>query len=89
MDKLKTWKSSEPVRLYLYAVMVPVLAALAAKGVIGNDDVLLYSTIGGAVLLGPAIEKVRGAVYSPDTVDATMEVVEPQSDEEYVGDHRA
>lgn len=86
MDKIKAWKSSEPVRLYLYGMLVPVLALLAVKGVIGNDDIALYVAIGGAVLVGPATEKARASVYSPDTVDATLAVTE---EDEYVGDHRA
>lgn len=85
MDKFNTWKSSEPVRLYAYSVMLPVLAVLVAKGVISASDSALYAAVAAVVLGVPVVEKVRSAVYSPDTVDATMEVAES----DYEGEHRA
>lgn len=85
MDKIKSWKSSEPVRLYAYSVLIPVFAILVAKGVISVSDSALYAALAAVVLGVPVVEKVRSAVYSPDSVDATMEMVEDQ----YVGDHRA
>lgn len=74
MNYLKNLKASEPVRLYLYSVLVPVLVLLGAKGIISGSDVALYSALAAVVLAVPATELARRAVYSPATVEATLEV---------------
>ena len=74
-DTLKALKASEPVRLYLYSVLVPVLAVLVAKGVITASDSALYGALASVVLVVPATELVRKAVYSPATVESTLELV--------------
>ena len=94
MEKFKVWKESEPVRLYLYSVLVPVLAFLAAKGVITGEDVLYYTAIGAAALgVAPAIEKVRSMVDSPSTAAAKQEALEAEYElnleQEYQGEHYA
>lgn len=85
MDKFNSWKSSEPVRLYAYSVLLPVLALLVAKGVVSASDSALYAALGAVVLGVPVVEKVRSSVYSPDTVDATLALEE----DEYEGAHRS
>lgn len=78
MEKFKVWKDSEPVRLYLYSVLVPALVVLAAKGVISSDDVVLYSTALAAILGIPAVEKVRSLVDSPSTARAKHEALDAE-----------
>lgn len=75
MNYLKHLQASEPVRLYLYGLMAPVLALLVAKGVISNSDVMLYTALGTVVLLGPATELTRRAVVSPATHNETVQAV--------------
>lgn len=94
MEKYKAWKDSEPVRLYLYSVLVPVLALLAAKGVITNEDVAYYGVLAAAVLgVAPAVEKVRSLVDSPSTAQAKQEALEAEHEMnleyEYEGQHAA
>lgn len=82
-NALKAWNDSEPVRLRLYAVLVPVLAILAAKGLIDSSDVALYSAVAVAVLGIPTTEAVRKSVVSPKTAREEVKAAV------YVGDHRA
>ena len=79
MDKFKVWKDSEPVRLYIYSVVVPVLVLLAAKGVISGEDLAYYASLAAAVLgVAPAVEKVRSLVDSPSTAQAKQEALEAE-----------
>lgn len=59
---------SEPVRLYLYPVAVTVIALLVAGGLLSDAVAPLWEAL-AAALLGvgsvAAIERTRGAVYSP------------------------
>jgi len=92
MNYVKNLKATEPVRLYLYGLLAPVLAVLLGKGLIDGSDVALYTALGTVVLLGPATELVRSKVYAPATVEATLELVadEPTSEadlEEYEAKH--
>jgi hypothetical protein len=59
---------TEPVRLYLYPVVVAAVAVLAAYGVVAPDVAPVWIALAGAVLSvgGPAVvERVRASVYSP------------------------
>jgi len=78
MTVLKHVKETEPVRLYLYSVLVPVLAFLVLKGVIGGDEMAAYLAMGAAVLGVPAVEKARSAVDSPATATAKQEALEAE-----------
>lgn len=53
---------SEPVRLYLYSLLAPVLAILVAFGVVDSEAVALWIALGTAVLGIPAIELARAKV---------------------------
>lgn len=59
---LKKLKDTEPVRLYLYSLVAPVLAALFAKGVVSGEDVLVYTTLAGSVLGVVGVEAARARV---------------------------
>lgn len=94
MEKFKAWKETEPVRLYIYSILVPALALLVAKGVITSEDALYYGAIGAAALgVVPAVEKVRSVVDSPSTSQAKQEALEAEHEMnleyEYEGAHRA
>ena len=79
MNKIKAWKDSEPVRLYVYSVLAPLLALLAAKGVLSGEDALYYGALAAAALTGaPAVEKVRALVDSPATASAKQEALEAE-----------
>lgn len=78
MNFIKNAKETEPVRLYLYSVLVPVLAFLVLKGVIGGDEMTAYLAVGAAILGVPAVEKARGAVDSPSTSAAKSEALEAE-----------
>lgn len=69
MNKVREWLQSEPVRLYLYGVLVPLLALLVAIGVITADLVPLVLALAAAVFGVPAAENLRKRVTSPKTLD--------------------
>lgn len=54
--------SREPVRTYLYGVLVPGLALCVAYGLISAEQAPLWIAAGGAVLGFPAVEVARSHV---------------------------
>jgi hypothetical protein len=56
------WSKFEPVRSWLYTVLVPVLGLLVAKGVVTGDEQTLWLSIGGAVLGVVGVEVARAKV---------------------------
>lgn len=65
-------QSTEPVRLYLYSLLAPVVALLAYLGVVDDTSGPLWAALVTALLGIPAVEKARSLV-SP---------VEPPADDE-------
>lgn len=63
-----SWQDTEPVRLYLYSVLVPVVALLVLRGLVSAQESVLWLGVGAAVLGVPAVERVRSLVTSPATV---------------------
>jgi hypothetical protein len=63
-----TWKDTEPVRLYLYSVLGPLVVLLVALGVVQADQALLWLALAAAVLGVPAVERARSLVTSPATM---------------------
>lgn len=59
---LTTLHNSNPVRLYVYSLLVPVLAVLLAFGIVDATQVPLYIALGTAVLGVTATETARSAV---------------------------
>jgi hypothetical protein len=53
---------SEPVRLYLYSLLVPVVALLVFLGVVDAQSAPLWIALVTAVLGVPAVEAARAAV---------------------------
>lgn len=63
---LSRWKLSEPVRLYVYALLVIALGGLTLAGYVTGDWAEYARTAAGVVLgLVPLAEFVRASVYSP------------------------
>lgn len=58
--------ATEPVRLYVYGIIGPLLAILVGFGVLGPESVSLWLTLAGAVL---GVEVARSKAYAPATVD--------------------
>jgi hypothetical protein len=55
------WSKFEPVRSYLYTLVVPVLAVLVYFGAVQNDAVQLWVSVAAAVLglTGTEIARAR------------------------------
>jgi hypothetical protein len=62
---LSRWLASNPVRVWLYGVLLAAVAILVSKGLLTESDAYLWSALGAAVLGVPLTEAVRGSVYSP------------------------
>jgi len=54
--------SNEPVRKYLYGILVPVVALLVYKGVVAADEAALWLAVAAAALGVPAVEYARSKV---------------------------
>lgn len=78
-----TWQETEPVRLYLYGVLVPLVALLVALGVVQTDQALLWLAVGAAVLGVPAVERARSLVDSPATRAARVDGFVPEEAPDY------
>jgi len=51
--------ATEPIRRYLYGLLVPALAILVAYGVIDESSVALFTALGAAVLVPGGVEAAR------------------------------
>lgn len=69
MSKVANWVRSEPVRLYAYALLVPLFAVLVFHGVVSDEAVPLYLALAEAVLGVAAVEAARRKVTSPQTLE--------------------
>lgn len=61
--------SREPVRVYLYGVIVAVVSALGAFGVVSENSIPMILGVGAAVLAVPAVEVARKKTSSNATLD--------------------
>lgn len=52
----------QPVRTYLYGVLVPGLAVAGGYGLVSDDKAGLWIALGGAILLPFGVEAARGKV---------------------------
>lgn len=68
MTKLR---NTEPVRLYLYPVVLALLGVLVHYKIVEPEAVPLWTVFAGAVLAVGGVEKARSLVSSPATVNAT------------------
>lgn len=53
---------SEPVRTYLYGVLVPGIAVLTGYGIVSESEASLWTALGAAILGVPAVESARKRV---------------------------
>jgi hypothetical protein len=60
----------QPVRTYLYGVLIPAIAVAGGYGLVSDDKAALWIALGGAVLLPFGVEgarrKVTPVVYPHD-----------------------
>lgn len=68
----------EPVRVYLYGIVVSVVALLSTLDVITDTAVNPILAVGAAVLAVPAVEVARRKVSPTATVNHTDGHAEPQ-----------
>lgn len=66
---LDRWRETEPLRLYLYGITIPVLGAAVAYGWITTEQHTAWLAVGSAILLatGAGGELARSRVDSPTT----------------------
>jgi len=64
---LERWRQTEPLRLWLYGIAVPLLAALVGYGLLADAHSVLWLAVLQAVLLGAGTEGARQFVVSPAT----------------------
>jgi RsiW-degrading membrane proteinase PrsW (M82 family) len=56
------WSKLEPVRSYLYTLLLPVIAVLVYYGLVSEQAAPLWAALATAVLGVPVVEKVRSLV---------------------------
>lgn len=67
------WNEQEPLRLHLYGVMVPALAAAVTYGLLTTEQMGAWLAVAGAALLGVGtLERVRKIVWAPASVDDAL-----------------
>lgn len=69
VPRIRRWRLTEPVRLYLYTVLVVLTAGLQTAGAL-TGEWAEFTAINGALLLGvgAAGEAARASVYSAPAV---------------------
>lgn len=61
-ELLRRWRDAEPVRLYLYGLLMPAAAIAAAYGLATGEQLALWLGLGAAVLLPVGTERARSRV---------------------------
>lgn len=64
---LARWKQTQPVRLWLYGIAVPLLAALVGYALLTEHHMALWLAVVQAVLLGGGVEGARQFAVAPAT----------------------
>lgn len=67
---LDRWRQTEPLRLWLYGIAVPLLLALVGYGLLTDHYAALWLAVLQAALLGGGTEAARQFVVSPATARA-------------------
>lgn len=67
---LTRWRQTEPLRLWLYGVTVPLVALLVGYGLLSGHLAGLWLAVATAALLGGGVEVARGFVVAPATARA-------------------
>lgn len=78
---LERWKATEPLRLYLYGITVPLLAAAVTYGWLTTEQLGAWLAVAGALFIGSSVagELARRHVVSPATSDRWMDDVHAAS----------
>lgn len=81
INLLDRWRDTEPLRLYLYGITVPVLAAAVTYGWLTTEQLGAWTAVAGALFVGStaAGELARRAVWAPATVDRTVAAVDERA----------
>lgn len=69
MTLLTKWKTYEPVRLYLYGVLVPIVLLAVGYGLVTSSQAVLWLGVLAAALGAPATEAARGQVTAPGNLE--------------------
>lgn len=64
---LERWRQTEPLRLWLYGIAVPLLLALVGYGLLTGAHSALWLAVLQAILLGAGTEGARQFAVSPAT----------------------
>jgi hypothetical protein len=74
---LDRWRDTEPLRLWLYGIVVPALAAAVVYGWLTTEQMGAWLAVAAAALLGVgAMERVRRTVWAPASVERRMHEVD-------------
>lgn len=74
---LDRWRDTEPVRLWLYGVTVPALAAAVVYGWLTTEQMGAWLAVAAAALLGVgAMERARRIVWAPATVNRELQLAD-------------
>lgn len=93
MKRFLAWARTEPARVRIYGVLIPIAGLLVARGIIAGSDIPFYEAVLVALLGIPATETVRAKVVplsklgpNPGEVDITTARVGPSSGVSDAGD---
>ena len=72
---LERWKQTEPLRLYLYGITVPLLGVALVYGWLTAEQLGAWLAVAAALFAGSSVagELARRKVSSPDTVDRDLD----------------
>jgi hypothetical protein len=72
---LERWHQTEPLRLYLYGITVPLLGVLLVYGWVTTEQLGAWLAVAAALFVGSSAagELARRKVSSPDTVDRGLD----------------
>lgn len=72
---LEHWQQTEPLRLYLYGITVPLLAAAVTYGWLSTEQLGAWLAVAAALFLGSSLagELARRQVTSPATLESDLE----------------
>lgn len=59
---LTRWKEAEPVRLYLYGLLLALIALAVGYGLVTAELAPLWIALVTAAVLAPGVERARGSV---------------------------
>lgn len=69
---LARWRQTEPLRLWLYGIAVPIVALLVGYGLLTGHLAGLWLAVVTAALLGGGVEGARQFVVAPATARAAV-----------------